>query len=54
MAFTKDDRFHFLLAMNYEAQGKIRDAREEYLKFVKQFPQSDYKMAALIKSRILN
>ena len=53
MAFTKDDRFHFLLAMTYEAQGKIKNARKEYLRFIKQFPKSDYKVTALIKARIL-
>ena len=53
MTFTKDDRFHFLLAMTYESQNKIEVAREEYLRFIKQFPKSDYKMTALIKARML-
>ena len=48
-----EDRFHFLLAMTYESQGRIYDAQEEYLKFVKQYPKSDYKVTALIKARIL-
>ena len=54
MPLAIDDRFHFLLAMTYEVQGKKKESWEEYLKFIKQFPQSDYKMAALIKSRILD
>ena len=48
-----EDRFHFLLAMTYESQGRIDDAQEEYLKFVKQYPKSDYKVTALIKARML-
>ena len=48
-----EDRFHFLLAMTYESQGRIDNAQEEYLKFVKQYPKSDYKVTALIKARIL-
>ena len=53
MALTLDDRSHFLLAMTYECQGDIRKAQEEYLEFIKQFPKSDYRAAALIKTRIL-
>jgi len=53
MAFTKDDRFHFLLAMTYESQGRIKAAQEEYLEFINQFPNSEYKMTALIKARML-
>jgi len=53
MAFTEDDRFHFLLAMTYEAQGMLKDAQEEYVRFIKYFPESDYKVTALIKSRML-
>ena len=54
MPLATDDRFHFLLAMTYEVQGKKKESWEEYLKFIQQFPNSDYKMAALIKSRILD
>ena len=54
MPLATDDRFHFLLAMTYEVQGKKKESWEEYLKFIQQFPKSDYKMAALIKSRILD
>ena len=54
MPLATDDRFHFLLAMTYEVQGKKGKSWEEYVKLIKQFPQSDYKMAALIKSRILD
>ena len=53
MDLTVDDRFHFLLAMTYESQGDINKAIEEYIEFSKQFPKSDYKVAALIKTRIL-
>ena len=54
MPLATDDRFHFLLAMTYEVQGKKGKSWEEYMKLIKKFPQSDYKMAALIKSRILD
>ena len=53
MSFAKDDRFHFLLAMTYESQGRIKEAQEEYLRLNKQFPKSDYKVTALIKARML-
>ena len=53
LAFKMDDRFHFLLAMTYESQGKIKAAQEEYLEFINQFPDSEYKMIALIKARML-
>ena len=53
MAFTKDDRFHFLLAMTYESQGRLKKAKKEYLKFINQYPKSDYKVSALIKARML-
>ena len=53
MESTMDDRFHFLLPMTYEAQGRINEAQEEYLEFIKQFPRSDYKVTALIKARML-
>jgi len=49
-----NDRFHFLLAMTYEAQGKIKEAQKEYLIFIKQFPNSDYQVTALIKARMLD
>jgi len=50
---TTDDRFHFLLAMIYESQGKVKEAREKYLNFVIQFPNSYYKVTALIKAGML-
>ena len=53
IAFAIDGRFHFLLAMTYESQGKIKDAQKEYLELIKQFPKSDYKVASLIKARML-
>jgi len=50
---TTDDRFHFLLAMIYESQGKVKEARDKYLNFVIQFPNSYYKVTALIKAGML-
>ena len=49
-----DDRSHFLLATIFEHQNKINKAQEEYLNFIEKFPKSDYKMSALIKSRMLD
>ena len=54
MALAMNDRFHFLLAMTYEFHGRLQKAREEYLKFINQFPKSDYKVTALIKARTLD
>ena len=53
LVFAKDDRYHFLLALTYEKLGRTDEAKEEYLKFIKQFPKSDYAMSALIKARML-
>ena len=49
-----NDESHFLLAMIFEHQNKIVNAREEYLNLIDKFPTSDYKMAATIKARMLD
>ena len=49
-----NDESHFLLAIIFEHQNKIENAREEYLKLIDKFPSSDYKMAATIKARMLD
>ena len=53
MEFALESRFHFLLAMTYEAQDERIKAQQEYLKFIDRFPQSEYKVSAQIKTRIL-
>ena len=50
---ARDDRFYFLLAMTYEEQDKIQAAQKKYLQLIKQFPNSDYQVTALIKTRML-
>ena len=49
-----NDESHFLLARIFEYQNKTKNARDEYLKLIKKFPSSDYKMAATIKARMLD
>ena len=49
-----NDESHLLLAIIFEHQNKIENAREEYLKLIDKFPSSDYKMAATIKARMLD
>ena len=48
-----EDYSHFLLAMIYENTGEITSARSEYLQLIKEFPSSDLKQSALIKTRLL-
>ena len=50
---NKSDRLYLLLAMIYESLGKNKPAKQQYLKLISQFPDSDYFISAKIKSRIL-
>jgi len=52
--FMMNDKTNFLLATIFERQNKLDRAQKEYLKFIDNFPDSDYKMAALIKARMLS
>ena len=49
-----DDKSSFLLATIFEHQNKTKKAQKEYLSLINKFPDSDYKMAALIKARMLD
>ena len=49
-----DDKSNFLLATIFERQNKRKKAQKEYLNFIKKYPNSDYKMSALIKARMLD
>ena len=49
-----DDKSNFLLATIFEHQNKREKAQKEYLNFIKKYPNSDYKMSALIKARMLD
>ena len=51
---TKSARLYLLLAMIYESLGENNIAKENYLKLITQFPDSDYIISARIKSRILD
>ena len=53
LSFSRDARLHFLLAMTYESGGRKKEAQEKYLNFIKQYPESEYKVTALIKTRML-
>ena len=50
---NETERLNFLLAMIYESLGENKKANEYYLKFIAQYPKSDYVASAKIKSRIL-
>ena len=50
---NKSDRLYLLLAMIYESLGENNKAKEQCLKLITQFPNSDYISSARIKSRIL-
>ena len=49
-----DDKSNFLLATIYEHQNKTKKAQKEYLNLINNFPNSDYKMVASIKARMLD
>ena len=49
-----DDKSNFLLAIIFEHQNKTKKAQKEYLNFIKKYPDSDYKMSALIKAKMLD
>ena len=51
---NKSDRLYLLLSMIYESLGENNIAKENYLKLITQFPDSDYIISARIKSRILD
>ena len=53
MPFEIEDYSHFLLAMIYENTGEITSAQSKYLQLIKEFPSSDLKKSALIKTRLL-
>ena len=41
------------ISIYIEEQEKIKAAHKEYLQLIKQFPNSDYQVTALIKTRML-
>ena len=51
---NESDEFYLLIAMIYESIGDIKNAKNNYIKLISFYPESDYFMSAKIKTRILN
>ena len=48
------DELYLLMAMIYESLGDIKSAKDNYIKLISFYPESDYFISAKIKTRILN
>ena len=51
---NESDELYLLIAMIYESIGDIKSAKNNYIKLISFYPESDYFMSAKIKTRILN
>jgi len=51
---NENDELYFLMAMIYESLGDMKSAKDNYIKLVSFYPESDYYISAKIKTRILN
>ena len=51
---NESDELYLLIAMIYESLGDINNAKDNYIKLISFYPESDYFMSAKIKTRILN
>ena len=51
---NESDELYLLIAMIYESIGDIKNAKNNYIKLISFYPESDYFMSAKIKTRILN
>ena len=51
---NESDELYLLMAMIYESLGDIKSAKDNYIKLISFYPESDYFMSAKIKTRILN
>ena len=51
---NESDKLYLLIAMIYESMGDIKNAKNNYIKLISFYPESDYFMSAKIKTRILN
>ena len=49
-----NEQSSFLLATIYEHQNKKQKAQKEYLNFIQKYPNSDYKISAQIKAKMLD
>ena len=51
---NESDELYILMAMIYESLGDMRSAKDNYIKLISFYPESDYFISAKIKTRILN
>ena len=51
---NKSDELYLLIAMIYESIGDMKNAKDNYIKLISFYPESDYFISAKIKTRILN
>ena len=51
---NESDELYILIAMIYESLGDIKNARDNYIKLISFYPESDYFISAKIKTRILS
>ena len=51
---NKSDELYLLIAMIYESIGDMKNAKDNYIKLISFYPESDYFMSAKIKTRILS
>ncbi len=51
---NESDELYLLMAMIYESLGDIKSAKDNYIKLISFYPESDYFISAKIKTRILN
>ena len=51
---NENDELYLLMAMIYESLGDIKSAKDNYIKLISFYPESDYFISAKIKTRILN
>jgi tetratricopeptide (TPR) repeat protein len=51
---NESDKLYLLMAMIYESLGDIKSAKDNYIKLISFYPESDYFISAKIKTRILN
>ncbi len=51
---NESDGLYLLMAMIYESLGDIKNAKNNYIKLISLYPESDYFISAKIKTRILN
>ena len=51
---NESDEIYLLTAMIYESLGDMKNAKDNYMRLISFYPESDYFISAKIKTRILN